>query len=365
MVELVPNKPAEKTSVSPTHETRVQRAIRLTRQSAVPRHLQAVFALDAFTKNNIPDAQILAKGPDLVRKEELTPQSLPTVGLEIEGYFDRDRIIELRELGIKAGKEYQFFPGAQDAVYAGLREVRLPPNRGLVSQMLTNLEQLDIIPGEASLEQYGEENMPSLSMHVNFGFAEGITKEMADSQADAITAISDAFTASYVSAGRIRERKTAQSWAVKEATDPERTGVRGLARVELRTGEIRPTDTQKSIDQTQRVIACLQAYIKLQNRLPISLTERKLALLWRDGFKNEHGQQIVPGFIQAVDRIRSKHGWTPNLADTNKELAAQILEGKHIKEGQLPIKFDMGVIMMDFANEVDKILGTPEQQTVR
>lgn len=237
---------------------------------------------------------------------------LPAIGIEIEilkRNLTPDKVAALNELDIPNGEEAN-----SDRIWEVKPEFSYGP--WIQSRIIQELAMMGALPLEETSESR-HKRIPKeriLSLHINLGWPRVLNYK--ESQCPIIEILSDTLNCAFTSAKRMRRLKKLKvdTWNVKKS---ENSGV--FFRLELKAPEFRNYLSYRMLAETQKLGAMLFSYLKKEENLPLSQTEKKLADLWLD-FSGEVSEQF------------KKYGINPGDLNENPEEAIRTLENSDLKQ---------------------------------
>ncbi len=203
---------------------------------------------------------------------------LPTIGIEVE-------IPETEEL-LDYKKTFDLLDVHTDQESEMLFEVN--PNfsysPGPQARVLQELGMLDILPTQDNPVSGEREIIPgSLSLHLNFGVPEGLTFEDSETR-NHVQRVTDILTYAFVTADRIKKRKTANSVLIKSGRTQKsrkmKKQARNICRLEIRPTEFSGKSTFRLIAESQLFVGGLFAKLKQDQKIKMTQSESKLADLY-------------------------------------------------------------------------------------
>ena len=269
---------------------------------------------------------------------------LPTIGIEVEvpeKYLSEDKVAVLNELGIPNYQESRTYSNALWEVNPNF--TYSPWVQGRILQELAVMGALPMEDFGAGTKKISSEEL--LSLHINLGLPGELLTNPRVSQAE-FYVLSDVMNYAFTSENRLANRKTNTSLIRKSKNTKvsKKSGKMSLAdhdsfalRLELRASEFRDYPSYRMLAEVQRLAAILISFMKVENKLPTTETEKKLAEVWPD-FSNEARQEF------------EKHGLFSDVIDKNPAQGIDILKSTDLRQKSRQI-------FSRYARRVGEIIG--------
>lgn len=274
---------------------------------------------------------------------------LPTIGIEVEvpeKYLSEDKVAVLNELGIPNYPESRTY---SDALWEVNPNFTYSP--WVQGRMLQELAVMGALPLEDSgdgIKKVSSEEL--LSLHINLGLPGELVTNPRVSQSE-FYVLSDVMNYAFTSENRLANRKTNSSFIrkSKNTRTSKKSGRMPLAdhdsfamRLELRASEFRDYPSYRMLAEVQRLAAVLIAFMKVENKLPVTEAEKKLAEVWPD-FSNEARQEF------------EKHELPSNIIDKNPAYGINILKSTDLRQKSRQM-------FSRYARRVGEIIGSSETE---
>ncbi len=269
-----------------------------------------------FSRNPQPTDDMLEHQGDIslqLAQIESQRRSSPlvTIGTEVEGEFSEASRDTLQKLGIRCKEQL-----STEGKHINLWEIASRPSyaaetQNVILQQLVHAGIASRIPGLGANDLIdGTEKR--LSLHINLGVPPDLTyhNTLTLDFRDHIILLNDALTLAYTSAERAQQRKTSDSWDVKNAERMEGTQELSPLRLELRAGELTEHLSYDMLMNTQRLATCMFQYIRMRTKKILTPQQQAFATIWNE-------------FADNMRLLREQRDIPPNFVD-DKPTAARV-----------------------------------------